>query len=176
VSTELDIAKLVVPGLLAAGGAYLGGRVSAGAAEKAELRALLDECAAVLERADQRRVSAETFFITEGLNTTEKGTEAVNAFRQELSLAAQLRDRLLFRMHKNAAPPIRYLNALLALGRASTALGLAVMLPSDQPYDLSKVNDKLTAAEKDFKEERAAFLESVQHHLAGRRLPRSLVS
>lgn len=166
----------ITPGILAfggsIGGAYLGAQLSARATKSTELRALMGECSDVLERADQQRSRAYALFVTDGAKTSPQGHEAISDFRQELALMSQLRARLLVQMREGAPPPIHFYNALLALERCSTALGVAAMWPNDNPQlDLKPHHDNLTEGAQAFGEARGEFLRSAQDHVSGRRLP-----
>jgi hypothetical protein len=143
-------------------GGYLGVQWRARSVEKQELRALLDECASVLARADQRRGAAVGMYEQEGVKTSERGREAINKFREELSLAEQLRDRLRFRAAEGSPVMRSYGKALGALGRVSVALGTAAALPEDSlDYGLEQ-RGAMTEGEEDFKRHRAAFLLAAQ--------------
>ena len=124
-----DLLTIVLSTLGALVGGYLGVQWRARAVEKQELRQLLDECAAVFARADQTRGGAYLLFVQEGFKTSERGAEAISRFRQELSVAEQLRDRLRFRVGEGSPVLEHYSNALEALGQVSVALGTAAECP-----------------------------------------------
>ena len=162
-----DVAQYVVPGLTALAGAAYGARTAGVRVEKEELRNLLDDASATLERANQQRGAAYVRFIQEGADTTPEGREALNGFRAELSEASQIRGKLVMRTAEGAAVSVHYLNALMALGRASTELGVVqLMSPSSTPhFDMHASNRKLEEAEKDFNREFAAFHEAAQSYM-----------
>jgi hypothetical protein len=156
-----------VPGLTALGGAAYGARYAGIGAEKAELRNLLDDAAATLERANQERGAAYVCCIRDGVDTSPQGHEALSAFRGELSQAAQIRGKLVMRTAESAAVSVYYLNALLALGRVSTEIGVVHMTPADQAqnFNMQRTNQKLEAGEQDFNSEYADFLAAAQRYM-----------
>lgn len=159
-STGLDIALVAGTALTALAGGYLGARLGMRGARTAELRALLDEASSALARAEQTRGRAYERFVIEGTNTSEAGVEAVSAFRYELSLAEQTRDRLRFRTAPGAAVYEHLAGALEALGRISIALGTAARLPADwqKGDELNRLHATVKDGEAEFQRERTAFL------------------
>jgi hypothetical protein len=166
-----DLLNVALPTLGALFGSYLGVQWRARSVEKQELRQLLDECAAVLARADQRRGGAYVRFLQDGVNTSELGIEAVIRFREELSVAEQLRDRLRFRTREGSAVFKHFFQAVEALGEVSVALGAAVALPADALSRVTALEERMSTGEEDFKRERAAFLQAAQTEVAPRTAP-----
>src|SRR5918992_4930503 len=111
-----DTAQIVVPALTAGGGAWYGARLKFRQERKAELARVLDEAAQVLERADQKRGGAYSMFIQDGANTTQPGIEAIQAFRSELSTAAQLRASIALSEPATSSVHENFSTALEALG------------------------------------------------------------
>jgi hypothetical protein len=168
VSTVGDIATVVAPGITALLGAWYGARLEGAAAEKAELRALFDEAADVLERANQRRAVAVSWFQREGFKTSQPAAESIDAFRAELEHGAQIRDRLSFRTRKGAAVSAHYVNAILALTRVLAALQVMASLPSDDPTGFRLIGAQQRAmsnGEQDFNREKADFIEGAQRYV-----------
>lgn len=108
-------------------------------------------------------------FVQDGAKTSERGYEALNAFRTELSVAAQLRDRIKFRLNADSPLALHYNAALEALGEVSGALGVAAMWPNDRHYDanLKELHDRMTSGEETFKSEREALLDAARREFSG---------
>lgn len=172
----MDVAQVVLPGLTALGGGALGARYSNVREEKSELRNLLDDAAATIERANQQRGVAYTRRNMRGPGANPPAEEALASFRAELSQAAQLRPKLVMRTRESAPVSIHYLNALLALGRVSQELGVLQMYSGTdaEHVDMHQANQRMERAEKDFNRECAAFLKAANDYMrpwGGRRWP-----
>src|SRR5215217_6005258 len=113
--TWAQVAEIAAPSITALGGAVAGSQLAATRAEKAELRALLDDATAALERATQKRGAAFVLTDRDGVATTAETSAAIASFRSELSEASQLRFKMVHRTKRGAAISVHYLNALLAL-------------------------------------------------------------
>lgn len=83
-------------------------------------------------------------------------------FREELSVAEQLRDRLRFRTGREAPVFIRFCDALEALGQVSVALGTALGLREAIPSHAEKLDKEMTQGEESFNRERGAFLNAAE--------------
>ena len=169
-STLGDIAQIAAPALTAGAGAWWAARSSVFAAHDTELRSIVDEAAQVLERADQRRGRAYVLFVSEGADTSDKGLDAIRAFRQELSTAAQLRDRLAFRTGTDDPVYAHYKGALEGLGEVSTTLGVAAVWQSAVTVGMvQRWDGVMKESEATFKRERELFLDASNKRLSPKR-------
>lgn len=130
-------------------GGYLGVRWRARVIEQQELRLLLDECIAVLARADQKRGAAYVTFVREDTNTTDEGRRVLNDFRGELSLTEQLANRLQVRTPFGSRVSSSFDAALAALGEVSIAGGVAVSLPPDNLSENLDLHGRMREGEED---------------------------
>jgi hypothetical protein len=153
----VDALIVILPTLGAVLGAYLGVRWRARSEADRELRALTDDAAAVLSRADQHRGDASMMFVQEGVNTSARGLEAIRAFRLELSEADQIRYRIAIRTKSEDPVHTTYAKALDALGEVSVALGTAAMMPRDSTR-AGDLGLKIDSGESAFREARDEFL------------------
>jgi hypothetical protein len=157
----------VAPAVTAGAGAWYGARLKYRQENKAELRSVLDTAMPLLERADQRRGAAPAALPRDGTNTTERSVESLIAFRQELSEASQLRDRIAFRVEADSPLLKHYAAAVEGLGEVSGAIGVAVMWPNHQEHlaPLEELNDRIEQGDADFRRERERFITAAQKHL-----------
>jgi len=164
----MEVAKIVVPGALALGGALYGATRAGVSAEKSELRAVLDEATVTLSRAAiqlDRVYQQYTGNVTE---TTPEGEEELRKLKQIEVALAELRGRLVMRTPERSSIPIHYLNAQLALGRAVRVFVLADRWPtaSANRYDLEGEEAKAREAREEFISDHGKFLEAGRLHLS----------
>jgi hypothetical protein len=167
VSWLRDAAVIAIPSATAFAGAWYGSRLKFRQERKAELARLLDEAAKVLERADQRRGAVYAMFVQDGANTSPQGLEALQAFRAELSMAAQLRAQIAVSEAPTSPVYEAFSSALDGLGDISIAAGVAAMWPNDRHYDapLMELNERIEAGASTFAEKRPAFQEAARKRL-----------
>ena len=163
-----DVLVVLLPTLGALVGAYLGVEWTARSQADRELRALTDAAAAVLARADQERGNAYVMFVQEGPNTSDRGFEAVMAFRRELSEADQIRYRIAA-CTKSGDPVFdTYAKAVDALAEVSRALGTAASSPARRRWRggvgdlLAGLDAKMTSGETAFRQARDEFLDAAR--------------
>lgn len=171
-----EVAQIVLPALTALGGGAAGARYSNVREEKAELRTLLDDAAATIERANRRRGAAYVHAVTHGPGAHPAGQAALADFRCELSEAAQIRPKLVMRTREYAPVSVHYLNALLALGRVSEQIGVLQMYSDADAKHVNMVeaNQTMEQGEKDFDRAYADFLKAANDYMrpwGGRRWP-----
>lgn len=156
-----DVAQYVVPGVTALAGAAYGARHAGISAQKAELRSVLDDASASLERASYRETEARRLY-NDGAMQLEEGEAAIALLRAAMEEATQLRAKLLLRVPADEKICRDHWNAMFALQRATHSLRVAHLGGGAS----RNTTETLDQAEMDFTEWYVAFIKAARERVA----------
>lgn len=170
-----EVAQIVVPGALALGGSMYGASRAGVNADKAELWPVLGETTTVLARAKVELHHGFLRWTGDVLDTSPEGEEALRVLQATALELAELHGKIVMRTPDRSPIAAHFINAQLALGRATDVLALADRWPvhREDRYDLEVELAKMEEAEETFANEHGEFLQSANEHLSpwkGRRL------
>jgi hypothetical protein len=142
----------------------LGVRLQGRRERDSELRAIVDDGVAVLDRAEQFRRDAVIYVDHDGANTSKEGLEAFRGLQAELAEASQLQGQIAIRVEPGSPLLAHYAAAIEALRSVSQLLGVPVVLwqPNADQALLEDLMKLMERARVTANSERADFVAAAQ--------------